>query len=67
MNRVVNGMLALVILLMGIGIGLTVRLPSGVVAAQGGCQTFPETSKAVCGRFPNTGSRTGVSLNRAFR
>lgn len=51
MRRLFILTLAAIFLVTGMGIGLTMRLSPTPASAQGGCQTFPETGKTVCGRF----------------
>jgi len=65
MNRLMNSVLALIILLAGIGIGLTVRFAPDAVA-QGGCRTFTETGKTVCGRFLQYWQQNGGLAQQGF-
>lgn len=51
MNRVFNVVFALVLLFVGLGIGMSIRLTPNVVAAQAGCQRFEQTGHTLCGRF----------------
>ena len=51
MKRVANLAMIFLTLVAGIGIGLTMRVAPSPAQAQGGCQSFPQTGKSVCGRF----------------
>src|SRR5215213_9937027 len=47
-------------------IGLFQPIPSGTSFAQGGCTTFPETGKTVCGRFLKYWEQHGGLAQQGF-